>query len=219
MTVTKTLSQYLPLKFFTIAAISLCLLPLTLSAKDKEKPSTKDSKSAKTVVDEKPEDEKSEDEKETAPPVALPVSSDPKQIYGWKEDVLIKGLKHPLLAKLDTGARTSSMHAESQTIFERNGDKWVRFKTSAETTTGMKSFQLEAPLTKTTLIKVPNGESVRRNVVRLTFTVGERQLRSEFTLNNRSNMICPVLIGRTAIKPLGWIDADRTHLAEKKILR
>jgi hypothetical protein len=44
-------------------------------------------------------------------------------------------------------------------------------------------------------------------------------MSGEFTLNNRSNMLAPVLVGRTVIKDLGWVDPGRTHLADQKILR
>ncbi|RYD45985.1 MAG: ATP-dependent zinc protease, partial [Verrucomicrobiaceae bacterium] len=46
-----------------------------------------------------------------------------------------------------------------------------------------------------------------------------RKLRGDFTLNNRSNMLAPVLIGRNMIKLLGWVDPGRTNLADQKILR
>ncbi len=44
-------------------------------------------------------------------------------------------------------------------------------------------------------------------------------MRGEFTLNNRENMLAPVLIGRTMIKNLGWVDPSRIYLAEKKVFR
>ena len=58
-----------------------------------------------------------------------------------------------------------------------------------------------------------------REVVRLSFQIGDRKMRGEFTLNNRANMLSPVLIGRSMIKDLGWVDPARTHLAEQKIFR
>lgn len=95
-----------------------------------------------------------------APAVALPVSPDPVQIYGWREDVIIGGMKEKLLAKLDTGALTSSIHAEKQELFERDGKKWVRF--TVADTRGEKPLRvrLEAPLVRIARIKEPNSESV-----------------------------------------------------------
>ena len=68
-------------------------------------------------------------------------------------------------------------------------------------------------------IKEPGGKSEAREVVRLNFTIGERKLRADFTLNNRSNMLSPVLIGRTTIKEIGWVDPSRAYLADQKIMR
>jgi hypothetical protein len=151
--------------------------------------------------------------------VARPVSPDLIQVYGWRENILIHGVKETLQAKLDTGALTSSIHAEEKELFERDGKKWVRF---IVTDPGMKKpsrTRIEAPLVRIARVKEPGGESVPREVVRLSFQLGERKLRGEFTLNNRSNMISPVLIGRNMIKQLGWVDPTRTYLADEKIFR
>jgi hypothetical protein len=56
-------------------------------------------------------------------------------------------------------------------------------------------------------------------VVLLSFRLGDRKFRGEFTLNNRGNMLSPVLIGRSIIRDLGWVDVSRTHLADQNILR
>ena len=151
--------------------------------------------------------------------VAKPVSADPIQIYGWREDILVKGITGKLAAKLDTGALTSSIHAEEKELFERDGKKWVRFIVTDPSLKKPARSRIEAPLVRIAKIKEPGGESVAREVVRLSFTIGDRKLTGEFTLNNRSNMLAPVLVGRTMIKDLGWVDPGRTHLADQKILR
>ncbi|MFM2170291.1 MAG: hypothetical protein RI957_520, partial [Verrucomicrobiota bacterium] len=124
-----------------------------------------------------------------------------------------------MVAKLDTGATISSIHAENQQVFERDGKKWVRFVVTDPNLPAAKRFDMEAPLTRSVMIKDPGGESTRRNVVRLTFQIGERTIKAEFTLNNRKNMSCPVLIGRSTIQVLGWVDPSRTYLADDKIMR
>lgn len=151
--------------------------------------------------------------------VALPVNPEPVRVYGWREDVLIQGLKEKLRAKLDTGALTSSIHAEEKELFERDGKKWVRFIVTDPRSKNAVRTRIEAPLVRIARIKEPNAESITREVVRLSFQIGERKLRGEFTLNNRNNMLAPVLIGRSTLKDLGWVDSSRTHLADQKILR
>lgn len=151
--------------------------------------------------------------------VAKPVSGDPVQIFGWREYIFIKGVANKLQAKLDTGALTSSIHAEEKELFERDGKKWVRFIVTDPRQKKPTRSRVEAPLVRIARIKEPGDESVAREVVRLSFTIGDRKVSGEFTLNNRSNMLAPVLIGRTMMKNLGWVDPGRTYLADQKILR
>lgn len=150
---------------------------------------------------------------------ALPVSPDPVQIYGWREKIVIDGIDKGMYAKLDTGAYTSSIHAEEKELFERDGKKWVRFIVTEPRKKDSPRVKLEAPLVRIARIKEPGGESEKREVVRLAFKIGDRKLRGDFTLNNRSNMLSPILIGRVAIRELGWIDPSRTNLADEKIMR
>nr|WP_226895441.1 ATP-dependent zinc protease [Luteolibacter marinus] len=156
---------------------------------------------------------------EGAVAVARPLSSDPVQVYGWREWVKVGEKEVKLAAKLDTGARTSSIHAEEKELFERDGKKWVRFIVTDPGEEKSARIRIEAPLTRIAHIKEPGGESEAREVVRLNFTIGDRKLRADFTLNNRSNMLSPVLIGRTTIKELGWVDPSRPYLADQKIMR
>lgn len=151
--------------------------------------------------------------------VAKPVTSDPVQVFGWREHIFIKGVAEKIQAKLDTGALTSSIHAEEKELFERDGKKWVRFIVTDPTLKKPARTRIEAPLARIARIKEPGGDSTSREVVMLGFTIGGRKLRGEFTLNNRSNMLAPVLIGRSMIKVLGWVDPSRTYLADEKIFR
>lgn len=173
-------------------------------------------KSEEEGKDEDKEDEKSDIEEAVK---ARPVSPDPVQVYGWKEEILIDGLKGPVNAKLDTGAYTSSIHAEEKELFERDGKKWMRFIVTEPRKENSPRVELEAPLVRIARVKEPGGESEKREVVRLTFKIGEKKIRGDFTLNNRSNMLSAVLIGRTTIRELGWIDCTRTNLADDKIMR
>ena len=186
-----------------------------------EKPDEKaDGKDAEKAGDEEEMDEAvAEEEEASGAAVARPVTPDPIQVYGWREKVLIDGIKKPITAKLDTGAYTSSIHAEEKELFERDGKKWVRFIVTEPRKKDSPRVRLEAPLVRIARIKEPGGESETREVVRLAFKLGERKLRGEFTLNNRANMLAAVLIGRTTIKELGWIDPSRTNLADDKIMR
>lgn len=182
--------------------------------KEVEKPAEKEAEE----ID--PDDEAAAEAAEAeTPAVARPVPPEPIQVYGWREKILIDGIENTIYAKLDTGAYTSSIHAEEKELFERDGKKWVRFIVTEPRKKDSPRVPIEAPLVRIARIKNPGAESETREVVRLAFKIGERKLRGDFTLNNRSNMNSAVLIGRTTIRELGWIDPSRTNLADKKIMR
>ncbi|MEP4079297.1 ATP-dependent zinc protease [Haloferula sp.] len=197
---------------------------------EKEQPKeTPAPEKAPEKTDEKPNEEvvekhnepKAAVEDEVAVAVARPVSSDPVQVYGWREYVEVSDgkLKQQMKAKLDTGALTSSIHVEEKELFERDGKKWVRFIVTDPGDENSKRLRIEAPLIRIARIKEPGGESEAREVVRLSFLIGDRKLKADFTLNNRVNMLSPVLIGRRTIKVLGWVDPSRAYLADKKVMR
>lgn len=160
-----------------------------------------------------------EEREAAAAAVARPVPADPVQVFGWREKIRIQEIDQDFHAKLDTGALTSSIHAEEIKLFERDGAKWVRFIATAPREEHAKRIPVEAPLVRYALIKEVGAESSRREVVRLNIRIGSRSLRGEFTLANRSNMLVPVLIGRTMLRELGWVDPSRTYLADKEIFR
>jgi len=202
--------------------------PSETAGKDKEEAKRKDAPAAAPVqgpedggAAAEEEDEAAAERKEAdaGSSVARPVSSDPVQVFGWREWVLIGNLQLKLAAKLDTGALTSSIHAEEKELFERDGKKWVRFIVTDPGEKKSPRTRIEAPLVRIAHIKEPGGKSEAREVVRLNFTIGERKMRGDFTLNNRSNMLSPVLIGRSTIKEIGWVDASRAYLADQKIMR
>lgn len=142
-----------------------------------------------------------------------------RQLLGWKEWVKIGTKADSMRAKLDSGARTSSLHAEDVEEFERDGRKWVRFSLRDPDEKDAKSILIKAPVQRVAKVKNADGVMERRFVVELGFTIGDRQLREEFTLNDRSVMICPVLIGRNALRHLGYVDCSRVDLAAKKIFK
>lgn len=142
-----------------------------------------------------------------------------RQILGWKEWVKVGTKADVMRAKLDSGARTSSLHAENVEEFERDGRKWVRFSMKDPDEKEAKSILIKAPVQRIARVKNTDGTIERRYVVELGFTIGERQLREEFTLNDRTGMTCPVLIGRNALRLLGYVDCSRVDLATKKIYK
>ena len=186
--------------------------------KAEDMPKEGDAKAEAEAAD--PDDEAAAEKADAeAPAVARPVAPDPVQVYGWREEIFLDGIESGIDAKLDTGAYTSSIHAEEKELFERDGKKWLKFIVTEPRKKDSPRVRIEAPLVRIARIKEPGGESETREVVRLAFKIGDRKLRGDFTLNDRSNMLSAILIGRTTIRELGWIDPSRTNLATKKIMR
>lgn len=142
-----------------------------------------------------------------------------RQVYGWKEWVRIGTKAEAMRAKLDSGARTSSLHAEGVEEFERDGRPWVRFTLTDANVKDFKEVLIKAPVQRVARVKNTDATIERRFVVELGFEIGGRQLREEFTLNDRTTMTCPVLIGRNALRHLGYLDCSRVDLADKKVMK
>ncbi|MDP0489935.1 MAG: RimK/LysX family protein [Verrucomicrobiota bacterium JB023] len=169
--------------------------------------------------DEAPADEAKEEAAEEARDREAPTESGQKQVYGWKEWVRI-GTKADLMrAKLDSGARTSSLHAEGIEEFERDGRQWVQFVLLHPNQPDSKRVLIKAPVERIAKVKNTDGTLERRFVVELNFQIGKRQMREEFTLNDRTGLTCPVLIGRNALRHMGYLDCSRVDLAEKTLLK
>ena len=132
-------------------------------------------------------------------------------IAGWSETVAFSGLGLSRKAKLDTGARTSSLHARDIQIFEKDGAQWVRFSVSFGPA-GQKTF--ERPVHRISTVKRAGTAPEKRPVVLLDACVAGIHRRSEFNLKNREGMRYPVLIGRLFLGGNVLVDASVKNLHE-----
>lgn len=122
-------------------------------------------------------------------------------ILGWREwaglpDLGITWLK----AKVDTGARTSALHAFETERFERDGQTWVRFRVRPKQKDDCTVCCCEAPVVEERVVTDSGGHKEKRPVIRTQLRLGDQQLDVEVTLTNRDSMLFRMLIGRTAIK-------------------
>lgn len=143
-----------------------------------------------------------------------------RDVVGWVE--FVRFHEHDLVAKakLDSGAMTSSLHAEDITYFKKDGQKWVRFefaKKARPPLHGMPAVPrqkqvIEAPLKRMVKIKQHTVDHVRRPVVELPLSIGGKQYTAEFTLTDRDAFIYPVLLGRRFLQTALIIDPARIHV-------
>jgi len=124
-----------------------------------------------------------------------------KQTIGWREWVALPELGIPAIkVKVDTGARSSAIHAFKIESFEREGQLRVRFAIHPIQRRKDVIIYCEADLIDQRDVTSSSGQKERRYVIRTKLQLGERTWPIEITLTNRDNMNFRMLLGRTAIR-------------------
>lgn len=131
-----------------------------------------------------------------------------KQIFGWLERVLVTDNAISMRGKLDTGAKTSSLHATNITPFTRDGIDMVRY--DVEVPREERVLTLESPLVRTVAIKVKGAESSIRPIVEHWLCIGDIARVVEVNLVDRGRFNYPLLIGRTALADVIVVDPGET---------
>lgn len=137
-------------------------------------------------------------------------------VAGWLEAAVLSPWKIRLPAKLDTGAKTSSIHATGIEKFKRDGRIWVRFKLPKGKLKKTGDIIAETPLLREVAIKRHNLDPAIRPVVELAFCIDSHFYRAEFTLADRSKFNYPVLLGRRFLKNNILVDAGQTFIYHDK---
>jgi hypothetical protein len=135
---------------------------------------------------------------------------------GWREwvclpDVPVAWIK----AKLDTGARTSSLHVFDCEEFSRDGVDWVRFDVHPWQASRDDAVTVELPVHDRRRVRSSSGHAEERIVVLMTIRMLERTFTAEVTLTNRDAMGFRMLIGRQALKQGFVVDSARSYLGGK----
>jgi hypothetical protein len=122
-------------------------------------------------------------------------------LAGWREWVGLPSIGIPWIkAKLDTGARTSSLHAYKIKVFERDGDEWVRFRVRPWQESADDETLVELPVHDRRRVRSSSGHVEERVVVRVPLVLIDREVLAEVTLTNRDAMGFRMLIGREALR-------------------
>jgi len=112
-------------------------------------------------------------------------------------------------SRIDTGADTTSIHAEDIQLIEKDGKRYVNF-VLIDAVTGSR-YPQELRLRRRVLIKQSDGPDQRRYVVRMWVTLGETRSRIDVNLTDRTNFEYPLLIGRNFLTDTLIVDVSRHH--------
>ena len=120
-------------------------------------------------------------------------------VIGWQEriDLPLLGIAD-LRAKIDTGARTSALHATDIETFERDGLPWVRFHTGFDDDSH--DTNAEAPVHDRREITNTSGVPEERIVIRTRFRIAGARWRIDLSLADRRGMTFRMIVGRSALR-------------------
>ncbi|MCM0612044.1 ATP-dependent zinc protease [Marinobacter sediminum] len=149
------------------------------------------------------------------------------ETLGFVEWVVMKDTGLRLKARLDTGAKTSSLHAVNVQEFNKNGQEWVSFQvplgdhedqpSEGEVDHDAVILEFERPIYRTVLIKRKGAPSQRRHVVKMEFCIAGTIHETQFSLTDRGNFSYPVLLGRRFMRDDDiLIDSSDSFLAQRE---
>lgn len=143
-----------------------------------------------------------------------PSRSRERQAVGWREWVALPDFDTPWIkAKMDTGARSSALHAFGLQSFERDGQTWIRFEIHPWQRSSEDPVAVETPVIDWRTVRSSNGSMERRPVVSTRLRLGEQEFTTELTLTRRDEMGFRLLIGRQSIRGHFVVDPDRSFIS------
>lgn len=135
-----------------------------------------------------------------------------KTIIGWREWVGLPDLNIvSIKAKIDTGARTSALHAFEQKTFVRHGERWVGFRVHPLQDRDVPVVACEARVTDERDVKSSSGQSERRLFIVTPLSIGPYTIPIELSLTNRDELGFRMLLGRVVMKKRFLVDSARSY--------
>ena len=138
-------------------------------------------------------------------------------VIGWREWISLPDLGvDSIKVKVDTGARSSSLHAIRQRIFERDGDKWVRFQINPLQDKTERKVSAEAKIIDFRSVRSSSGVAEMRPVIETRIKLLDHSWPIELTLSNRDAMGFRMLLGRQAFRKKFFVDAGGSYYGGKR---
>jgi hypothetical protein len=136
-----------------------------------------------------------------------------KPILGWREWVALPELKLAgIKAKVDTGARSSALHAFEIDPYRKGGQRWVMFAIHPIQNCSDESIECHAQIKDRRIVMDSGGHKQRRYVIETKMVLGQTVLVAEMTLTNRDSMLFRMLLGRTAMDLRFFVSSGESYL-------
>ncbi|WP_224483180.1 30S ribosomal protein S6--L-glutamate ligase [Robertkochia aurantiaca] len=136
-----------------------------------------------------------------------------KIIIGSEEWVALPQLKIPAIkVRVDSGAKTSALHAVNIIPFQRNNETWVSFDVYPIQNNGKKKMSCEAYVIDRRVIKSSTGNRENRYIIRTNVSIGGESWDIEVSLTNRDSMGYRMLFGREAMKGRMLVDPENSFM-------
>lgn len=146
----------------------------------------------------------------------MPDSKKRLPIIGWREWVGLPDLTvGRIKAKVDSGARSSSLHAFDIVHFERDGEPWVKFKVHPIQRSDRRTIEAEAPVADSRMVRSSNGKAQMRTVISTRVSLLGKEWQVELTLADRNQMSFRMLLGREAFRRRFLVDAGSSYRGGK----
>lgn len=140
--------------------------------------------------------------------------------FGWREWVNLPDLGLPAIkAKVDTGARTSALHAFDLRPFVENGIQRIEFSIHPLQKNVDTVAICQADVLDKRMVSDSGGHKEERWVIMTTLVIGSHSWPIEMTLTGRDNMKFRMLLGRTALESRALVNASGSYLVGKKPVR
>jgi len=134
-------------------------------------------------------------------------------LIGWREVITLPNLNIPAIkVKIDTGARSSALHAYDIEHYQEAGVEMIRFWVHPRQRNTEYSVQAQAKLLEMRKVRNSGGIAQLRPVVETVVELGERTWSIELTLTNRDVMGFRMLLGRQAVRNQFLIDPGQSYL-------